>query len=343
MIKLGSHPTELPSLMQSSGQSSILALGGLNENSPYKFLRSAERYNPVKDEWEMISDMFWDRAQSGVVSTGTNLYVLGGRNDEIDNVVGNFNGTSGQWQEAPHMCLPEKIYGSGFALVRDQIMLIGGCKTRLSSKSPEGVTNKVYVYPLDTTPALSGDGTGRQRHWKETASLNVARGRHSCIVVRGQVYTIGGVDAFGKVLAVVEKFDVQLKQWIKLPDLPEPRRDFGCAVFNNQIFVVGGTDKSPSSANVKSCLSSVFVFDVNNNSWKAAPPMKFARQGLTCSVLAGKLYAIGGSDVDDIVATHDRLRVVERYDPDAEVWEHAAPMITPRSHLASGVVQYDTA
>ena len=115
--------------------------------------------------------MFWDRAQSGVVSTGSNLYVMGGRNETVDAIVGNYNSASGQWQEALDMTLPEKLYGAGYVLVRDQILIVGGCLSRpghAAGTLSEHVSGRVYAYPLDATPALSGDNLGLLRKWQQT-------------------------------------------------------------------------------------------------------------------------------------------------------------------------------
>eukprot|EP00730_Choanoeca_flexa_P019302 TRINITY_DN9422_c0_g1_i1.p1 TRINITY_DN9422_c0_g1~~TRINITY_DN9422_c0_g1_i1.p1 ORF type:complete len:573 (+),score=120.47 TRINITY_DN9422_c0_g1_i1:162-1880(+) len=338
---LGSKPTSTPLLMTPPpGQDRLLALGGLNENNPYKYLRTAECYNPVKDEWTVISDMFWDRAQSGVVSTGSNLYVLGGRNEEVDAIVGNYNSVSQQWQEALDMTLPDRIYAAGFALVRDRILMVGGCLTRpghASSKFVEVVTNRVYAFPLDPTPAMSGDNVGLPRQWQMTAPMIHPRGRHACAVAQGTVYALGGIDVTGKVVATVERFNFDTRAWELATTMPEPRRDFGCVVAQGKIYVIGGAS-TPLGMENKACSTSVFEYDPRTDTWRVLASMRHARQGLTCSFLHNKVYAVGGSDVDDIAPAAARLKVVERLDLDRLQWEECASMNMARSHLGSGVV-----
>jgi N-acetylneuraminic acid mutarotase len=288
--------------------------------------------------------MFWDRAQSSVVSNGHNLYVLGGRNETVDAVVGNFNSASGQWQEAIHMALPEPVYAAGVALVGEHLVLVGGCVQRASAaqgdRAREAVSSRVYSYPVDTAPQLSGGNMVYQRCWFKMRPLGVARGRHGCAVIQGTVYALGGVDENGQVLASVEMLDQQEAKWVSVAPMPAARRDFGCVVANSRIVVVGGADVPVGQRSGKCCVATVFVYDAKSNSWAELPPLRHPRQGLACSMLGGKLYAIGGSDVDDVATVRERLAQVERYDFDLQQWQEVSPLTMPRSHLGAGVVQY---
>ena len=60
--------------------------------------------------------------------------------------------------------------------------------------------------------------------------------------------------------------------------------------------------------------------------------MGTARNGMGVEVLDGKLYAVGGSGVDE-TATGIGLSSVERYDPATNAWEEVAPMGTARKQM----------
>jgi hypothetical protein len=66
--------------------------------------------------------------------------------------------------------------------------------------------------------------------------------------------------------------------------------------------------------------------------WTAAAPMPTARVGLGAAAMGGKLYAVGGEDVNDL------RNVVECYDPGTGEWTTRTPMPTPRSRFASVVI-----
>lgn len=75
------------------------------------------------------------------------------------------------------------------------------------------------------------------------------------------------------------------------------------------------------------------VSSVSPNSWASKAPMQEARGGLGVAVVNGKIYAIGGSTVQDIVGTN------EEYDPAIDNWTFRKPMPTPRDFFATAVYQ----
>ena len=319
----------------------LIVVGGFDEKTPLKFLRTAEAYNPRDDKWEPLSDMFWDRSHSGVLTHGQNLYVLGGRNEKPDGVVGHFNNTQQTWQEAVDMLLPVPVFAAGFAVFRGMMMLVGGCYEALSSGKPDRVSNRVFEFPLD--PARNYDSNrATAPQWKQSvANLNMARGRHQCAVLRGHLYAIGGVDAHGNVLSSVECFNPRTKVWEQVAPLPKPRRDFGCTVADGCIFVIGGADTRVGTRSGPTCVNTVFCYSLESKEWEEMPGMQNARQGLSCSLFGGKIYAIGGSVCDDCRrgASSSQLKLVERFNLNSQTWEPVADLTAHRSHPGSGVVQ----
>lgn len=72
------------------------------------------------------------------------------------------------------------------------------------------------------------------------------------------------------------------------------------------------------------------------NTWTARAPMPTPRVGLAAGVIDGILYAVGGANPDTTPSSH--LGTLEAYDPKTDTWTAKAPMPTPRSFLAVGVV-----
>ena len=86
--------------------------------------------------------------------------------------------------------------------------------------------------------------------------------------------------------------------------MPTWRRWPGVAALDKKIYVIGGMDEDYES------LSSVDCYDPNTNTWSQMANMNIARAAYSLVSLHGRLYAIGGADVDS----------VEVYDPDNNTW-----------------------
>ncbi|MDR0372061.1 MAG: hypothetical protein LBI79_00635 [Nitrososphaerota archaeon] len=79
--------------------------------------------------------------------------------------------------------------------------------------------------------------------------------------------------------------------------------------------------------------SSVSAEETAENSWNTKNPMRQPRTSLGVIAVDGKIYAIGGSIVTDIVH-REVVGTNECYDPVTNTWITLAPMPTPRSNFA---------
>jgi hypothetical protein len=238
------------------------------------------------------------------------------------------------------------------------------------------VAGTVYHYPLphasDGESALFrtyGSSGPLPRRWIALDPLRTARGRHSCAVVDGRVYAIGGVGPRGHTIASVESFDPDTMTWSEVAPLPAPRRDFGCVVVQGLIIVAGGTaaplhpdlvagdegasedvcgkggvglgrglDASPPPT-FDSAVRSVFAYDPEADEWRSLPSMLRARQGLACASLGDVIFAIGGSSSSDFAPEASRLQSVEYFRLGMKEWGTAGSMAAGRSHFACGTLQ----
>ena len=81
------------------------------------------------------------------------------------------------------------------------------------------------------------------------------------------------------------------------------RHKSGVAVLGNLIYVTGGFDCNLAQ-------NTVDCYDPDSNIWSPVANMNIARAGHSLVSLHGRLYAIGGWEVDS----------VEVYDPDKNTW-----------------------
>ena len=103
-------------------------------------------------------------------------------------------------------------------------------------------------------------------------------------------------------------------QWNIVTSMAIRRYYPGVAALDNKIYVTGGCGKM---------MSSVVCYDLDTNTWSKIANKNKIRHGHSLISLHGRLYAIGGWDVDN----------VQVYDPDNSTW-------TLLQHKLDGQVAY---
>ncbi|XDV31725.1 hypothetical protein PO909_002688, partial [Leuciscus waleckii] len=104
----------------------------------------------------------------------------------------------------------------------------------------------------------------------------------------------------------------------------------GTAVLDEFVYCIGGFDG-------EDCLNSVRKFNLITQTWHEVAPMYERRGFISVAVLDGLIYAIGG--VDGGVDGQQRLKTVERYDPNTNQWTMMAPMNEKRSNASATSLQ----
>ena len=103
----------------------------------------------------------------------------------------------------------------------------------------------------------------------------------------GKIYAIGGIDADGVPLAIVEEYDGD--QWNAKNPMPTARFCLAAVTAQNgKIYAIGG---------LRSCAGVAIVeeFDPSLNHWEVKSPLRTDRWFLTVAANDdGKIYAIGG-------------------------------------------------
>ena len=101
-------------------------------------------------------------------------------------------------------------------------------------------------------------------------------------------------------------------QWKFVTNMPTVRLWPGVAALDNKIYVTGGCDGYDDGDFCgRWSLSSVDCYDPDSNTWSRMASMNIARRGHCLVSLDGRLYAIGGHQVE---------RSVEVYDPGRNTW-----------------------
>jgi N-acetylneuraminic acid mutarotase len=94
--------------------------------------------------------------------------------------------------------------------------------------------------------------------------------------------------------------------------MPTPRSGIGTAVLNGRMHVLGG---EAYLNDLVGTYRTHEAFDPKTNSWQRLPPMPTPRHGLAVAEIAGKMYAVSGSNVAGGGGPHEGVNVNEVYDP----------------------------
>ena len=133
-------------------------------------------------------------------------------------------------------------------------------------------------------------------------------------------------------------------QWAQKADMPTARSDFSTSVVDGKIFAIGGRIRVGSDEFGDLALAKVEMYDPETDTWARKANMPTARSAVSTSVVDGKIYAIGGEEIEKIKAYKGSvnkvkdLPTVEMYDPSTDTWTQKADMPTARSYLSTSVM-----
>ena len=178
--------------------------------------------------------------------------------------------------------------------------------------------------------------------WNVISQLPTHREGFSVAVVNDKIYLIGGTPfenrngPFG--MSLVEVYDPQTNRWYRVSDMPTPRANAKAAVVDGKIYVLSGHDGIDRRIVNNEPLKVVEVYDPKTDTWMRKQDMLTVRGQFGISTVAGRIYAIGGSNfLEDLW----RFRFVESYDPETDTWMKRAKMPTIRDRVRTGVVNSD--
>ncbi|HET9076512.1 MAG TPA: kelch repeat-containing protein, partial [Acidimicrobiales bacterium] len=158
--------------------------------------------------------------------------------------------------------------------------------------------------------------------WRKVPPMPTARQQMQASVVGGMIWVVGGLAAGGST-PKVEGYDPVIDTWQTGPDLPLALNHDMVVTYHGELVVLGGW--VPSGADLTATASNQ-VFALRNGAWVQLPPMIDARAAGAAAVVGNRIVVFGGQ------ANHQLLSSVDVFD--GAHWVQAAPLPTPRDHLA---------
>lgn len=117
------------------------------------------------------------------------------------------------------------------------------------------------------------------------------------------------------------------ERWQELAPLPEPRVGMAAVVYGDSVYAIAGEGQNGVS-------DSVFIYDIQNDSWKTGQQKPTAVSGVDGVLIGEKIFIPGGRGQNG-----QPTDILEIYDPRTDTWEAGAPM--PEKLSSYAMVDYD--
>ena len=156
-----------------------------------------EAYDPLTNRWEKRADMPTARGATDAVVVDGKIYVIGGYNwqwgplvDKFVTSIEEYNPKTDQWRELPDMPMRKFMFAS--VAIDNEIYTIGGAHTPGGNRLTRFADADVY------NPTTN--------KWREVEPMTIPKATRA-VVVKGTIYTLGGLKGGGQFSPIVEAFD----------------------------------------------------------------------------------------------------------------------------------------
>ncbi|XP_033950204.1 kelch-like protein 31 [Pseudochaenichthys georgianus] len=112
--------------------------------------------------------------------------------------------------------------------------------------------------------------------------------------------------------------------WRHLSQLPAKSFNQCVAVMDGFLYVAGGEDQNDARNQAKHAVNTISRYDPRFNTWLHLASMRQRRTHFSLAASGGRLFAIGGRNVEGLLAT------TESYLPSSNTWTMRAPIDVPR-------------
>ena len=267
----------------------IVYAGGTTWDSGRKrYLTSVHCYQRDRKVWRLGPALPERMAYGPSFQQGTRLEILGGENE---------NGTSRhcwalrdeakQWTSCGDLPA-DSILGSA-AVVKDQVYLLGGCR---SSADLSSCSDRVYR-------------RGKEGRWEAITRIPGGPLAMAAIVaLEGKIYLFGGCTL---VLGQIEnqrkayRYEPDRDKWTELPNLPIMVRGISAiALDKTRILLAGGYSASagkaaPHETNL-GFSDKAWIFDVSGDSFSETSRVPLAVAGMALLAERNTIWGLGGED-----------------------------------------------
>jgi len=163
------------------------------------------------------------------------------------------------------------------------------------------------------TDADADSDTDGDSEWEELADMPTGGAFVSVGVIDGKIHAMpsGSAEHY--------RYDPDLDSWETLADVPEPAHHHEGVAAEGLLYRLSGYWGSASQDGYKDYN---FVYDPLSDTWDSGAAMTVPRPYLSAAEAGGKIYAIGGPNIE--FETFHLMN--EEYDPEADLWTTKASL-----------------
>jgi hypothetical protein len=198
----------------------MYVLGGIekDEESGEHTMNSVLKFDSKTHTWNEVAPMPAERDNAGACVLGSNIYIFGGRNDDMEmfSTAYRFSAETNEWATLAPM--PEAKSHHSVCVVDGLIYVMGG------GDSAGNIINSVHRF----NPVAN--------LWSKVAPMSAARTTLGTFVLGKSIYAVGGFDG-EDILASMERYSVASDSWSEVDggELGTARNSFGAAVVRLQV------------------------------------------------------------------------------------------------------------
>ncbi|XP_077294182.1 kelch-like protein 7 [Arctopsyche grandis] len=242
----------------------MVIIGGLNSlKQSVTSVEYIDLKNGQKHPLKPLNEVRWlFPAVTLRCDSSTDIYAIGGSDNDILYSVERWNSKTGDWQIIAPLLLA--VYHHSASVVNDKIYVTGGL-TRQNAKQMS--SNKVQMYSVETNS------------WTYRAQMIQGREDHSSVEFKGLLFVAGGyIRQTSIYLDSVEHYDPIANLWTAFTRLPKPAFGISLCCYKHKLLSIGGYDG-------KNDLSDVWEYDKTCTTWKASKSLSRERAIFTAHVI----------------------------------------------------------
>jgi uncharacterized protein (TIGR03437 family) len=256
--------------------------------------------------WERRANYPIEATEVSAATIGSRIYVVCGLTPTgSTNSLFIYDTRIDSWSAGPPVPIPSGADHCNVAAAGGRLYLLGAI--RIGSSFVDGNT---YEYD----PAA--------RNWQTVGRMNTPRGASGVAQIGTRIFVAGGLDG-SRSVADFEVFDIETKQWTRLPNMPTARDHLTAQAVNGKFYAIAGRAGAEFNVNEE--------FDPASNTWTSRAPIPTARGGLASGAIGNRIQVLGGEGPSG--TPQGTFPQNEEYDPATNSWRSLAPMPTPRHGL----------
>jgi outer membrane protein assembly factor BamB len=171
--------------------------------------------------------------------------------------------------------------------------------------------------------------------WEKLPDMPVPRWEAATVVLDDKLYVFGGYAKPTKSVKRVDVFDPKDGSWRKLADLPSAITHMNAVLDGRSVWIAGGFKDGYKGY----AINEVWRYDVDKNTFTAAPSLPKPRAGGGLALLGRHLHYVGGLLPDRLTDSADHWVLdLNAVAGGAGTWKDAAALPSPRNQF--GTVTY---